>query len=92
MNAVQDETGCPMNTAQAPAGVPSDPAHTSPAGQGGPLNSFSQPALTIPDREQHERTVHDTVSRTAKPAQPAKSALTANPNRTKAPTRQEVNR
>ena len=79
-----------MNVAQAPAGVPSDPAHTSPAGQGGPLDSFSQPTLTIPDREQHERTVHGTVSRTAKPARTA--ALTANPNRTKAPTRQEVNR
>jgi hypothetical protein len=44
------------------------------------------------DRAQGERTVHDNVSRTAKPAHTARTVLTANPNRTKAPTRQEVNR
>jgi hypothetical protein len=40
----------------------------------------------IVDEQDEERTVHDSASRTAK------SALTANPNRTKAPTRQEVDR
>lgn len=72
--------------AHAPAGVPSAPAHTPPTAQGGPLDSFSQAAPTIPDRARRERTVHDNVSRTVK------TVLTANPNRTKAPIRQEVNR
>ncbi|PWK82016.1 hypothetical protein C8D88_115132 [Lentzea atacamensis] len=75
-----------MNAAQAPAGVPSPNAHTPPTGQGGPLIPFSQPAPTVPGRARRERTVHNSGSRTAE------SILTANPNRTKAPARQELDR
>ncbi len=88
----------PTSVEHAPAGVPSEPAHTSPARQGGPLVPFSQPAPTVPNGERRERTVHDGGSRTAKSAYPVKTVLTANPNRTKAParaktpTRQEVDR
>lgn len=75
-----------MNTAHAPAGVPSPSAHTPPTRQGGPLVPFSQPTPTNPAGARRERTVHDGLSRTAK------TGLTANPNRTRAVTRQEVNR
>ena len=75
-----------MNAEQAYAGVPSSGEHTPPTGQGGPQDSFSQPALTISVGQRRERTVHASASLMAK------TVLTANPNRTKAPTRQEVNR
>jgi len=73
-------------TEHASAGVPSESAQTPPARQGGPLVPFSQTTPTVPDGKRRERTVHAAVPR------PAKTTLTANPNRTKAPPRQEVNR
>lgn len=76
----------------APAGVPSASAHTPPTAQGGPLVPFSQATPTTSGQARGERTVHDNVSRTVKSGHMAKSVLTANPNRTKAPIRQEVNR
>jgi hypothetical protein len=69
--------------AQAEAEVPSSSEQRLLAGEGGPLDSIvpvgtdsSGPAEHAPAR----------VSPTVKPV------LTANPNRTKAPARQEVNR
>jgi hypothetical protein len=67
--------------AQAEAEVPSSSEQTLLAGVGGPLDSII-PAGT--DSSGAEKKAPAQVSRTAKP--------TANPNRTKAPTRQEVNR
>jgi hypothetical protein len=79
-------TGDAVTAEQALAGVPSPSEHTPPTGQGGPQDSFSQPAPTVSAGQRRERTVHASASLTAK------TVLTANPNRTKAPTRQEVNR
>lgn len=69
--------------AQAEAEVPSSSEQTLLAGVGGPLDSII-PAGT--DNSGPAEHAPASVSPTAK------TVLTANPNRTKAPARQEVNR
>lgn len=73
-----EEAGLGAALAQAGAGVPSSSERTSLTGEGGPLDSII-PAGT-----------DNFGPADATPA--VEAVLTANPNRTKAPNRQEVNR
>jgi hypothetical protein len=66
--------------AQAEAEVPSSSERTPPAGSGGPLNSIIPAGTDSFGAEQRPEAVSPVV----------KTLLTANPNRTKAPIRQEV--
>ena len=74
---------------QAEAEVPSSSEHTLLTAEGGPLDSII-PAGT--DSSGAEQPAPALVSPSVKSVPTGKTVLTANPNRTKAPTRQEVNR
>lgn len=83
MNDFLMAAACATTDAQAEAEVPSPSERTLLAGSGGPLDLII-PAGT--DSFGAEQPPPAAVSPTVK------TVLTANPNRTKAPTRQEVDR